>query len=129
MRIPKLLGTCVDNLKKLRDEKAALKKKHDAEMKKITDQITALENHLIETIPKSKLNGAMGKLAKVSLIKKDVPTVDDWSKVYDYIGSHDAFDMMQRRVNVKAIEDRWKAGEKIPGVTTFTKVTLSVTKV
>ncbi len=128
MRLPKTLGTCVDNLYKLNQEKAALTKKFNAEEKVIKEKIDALEAHVFETFGKQKLEGGLGKVAKVRIIEKDMPTAKDWGKVYNYIVENDAFDLLQKRLSTKAYADRAESEGGIPGIETFRKITLSVTK-
>lgn len=124
--IPKTPGACADKLMELREAKAAAQKIVDG----IDAQMTAIEEHLINTLPADDAEGIIGKVAKAIITKKTIPTVagEDWDKVYKYIAKHDAFDMLQRRLNTKAVNDRWEAGEKIPGVTTFVKKSVSITK-
>jgi hypothetical protein len=40
-----------------------------------------------------------------------------------------AYELLQKRLSATAIQERWDAGEKIPGVEVFTTVGVSLTKI
>lgn len=129
MKMPKTLGTCVDHLYKLEQEKKALNKQFKDKEKDLKEKIAAYENHLMSEFGKTRLDGAIGKHAKVKVNSRNVPTVKDWGKVYDFISDNDAFDLLQKRISAAAWEERLNDGVTVPGVDTFKKVTLSITKV
>jgi hypothetical protein len=49
-------------------------------------------------------------------------------EVYDYVKEHDAFDILFRRLNEKAIMDRREQGEEVPGLDWFPVASLSVSR-
>lgn len=102
----------------------------------------ALKNWLIESLPKSNASGVSGKFCRVTVVKKEVPRVEDWPKFYAGIvaeyqkhskkkdGQQDgAFALLQRSVGKSAVQEAWDAGKAIDGVGKFTAVTLSINKV
>jgi hypothetical protein len=123
-KFPKAMGTCADKLFKIRENKAIAKKA----LAVIEHEEKALKLHIIDNLPKSKASGIAGKLARVSVIIKEVPQVKDWKKFYAYVKKHGAFDLMQRRLSEGAIKDRWEDGKKIPGVESFKVVSVSMNK-
>ena len=123
-KLPKTLGACADLMYELKDEKRIAKKAVEA----IETKEKALKAHVIETLPKSKAFGISGKVGCVTVITKEIPQVEDWSKFYKYVSKNKAFDLMQKRLSTGAIQERLDDGKKIPGVIIFKAVTVSLTK-
>lgn len=122
---PKSLGACADMLYELRQRRLDLQKDVTA----IKEKETALNNHIIEQLPKSDATGVAGKTARVRVLTKAVPVVEDWDKFYAYVSRQKAWELMQRRINTRAIQERLEAGKKVSGTGEFTAVSVSVTKV
>lgn len=118
------IGTKVDRLYKLKELRRETKKKLD----ELVSKEFKLTEEIINELPKDKLEGAVGRIAKCAINKKAVPTVEDWPKFYKYILRNKATDMLQRRISSAAWEERIKAGKKVPGVKSFNKISLSITK-
>lgn len=124
-KFPKALGACADRVYELRQQRLEMQRAVDA----IEAEEKALKEHIINTLPKSEATGAAGKLARVTVVTKQVPQVKDWDRFYAYVKRSGHFDLMTRHVNDAAIKERWKAGKEVPGVGHFTAVTLSINKV
>lgn len=123
--IPKKIGDCADALYKKREERLALQK----QVELLAEQESQLKNHIINNLPKSNTTGVSGKVANVRVVTEDVPQVKDWDKLQAYIKKNGAFDLLQRRVNAKAVEERWADKKKVPGVEAFGVTKVSCTKV
>ena len=126
LRIPKRIGGAVDLYYKTKATRLALEKQVEA----LRKQEQALKDHCINTIPKSNATGVSGAIGRARIVPKEKPRVDDWVKVYRYIRRHDAFDMLQRRLSEKAVEERMEhaRGHKLPGISMFPYVDVSLTK-
>lgn len=124
-KFPKALGACADKLFELRNRRLAEQKKVD----EIAAEETALKNHIIENLPKSEASGVAGKLARVTVVTKQVPQVKDWDAFYKYVKKTGSFDLMQKRLTDAAIKERWEAGKEVPGVEHFNAVSVSINKV
>lgn len=124
-KFPKALGACADNLFELRNKRLAKQKKVD----EIASEETALKNYIIENLPKSEASGVAGKLARVTVVTKQVPQVKDWDAFYKYVKKTGSFDLVQKRLTDAAIKERWEAGKEIPGVEHFNVVSVSINKV
>jgi hypothetical protein len=124
-KFPKALGACADKLFELRNKRLAEQKKVD----EIAAEETALKNHIIENLPKSEASGVAGKLARVTVVTKQVPQVKDWDAFYKYVKKTGSFDLMQKRLTDAAIKERWEAGKEVPGVEHFNAVSVSINKV
>ena len=124
-KFPKTMGACADRLYELRQKRLEEQKKVDL----IEAEEKALKEHIIQNLPKSEASGVAGKLARVTVVTKEVPQVEDWDAFYKYVKRTGAFDLMQRRLTDAAVKERWEAGEEIPGVKHFNVVTVSINKV
>lgn len=124
-KFPKTMGACADRLYELRQKRLEEQKKVDL----IEAEEKALKEHIIQNLPKSEASGVAGKVARVTVVTKEVPQVDDWDSFYKYVKRTGAFDLMQRRLTEAAVKERWEAGEEIPGVKHFQVVTVSINKV
>lgn len=124
-KFPKAMGACADKLFELRNKRLAMQKEVDA----VAAEETALKNYIIENLPKSEASGVAGKLARVTVITKQIPQVKDWDAFYKYVKKTGSFDLMQKRLTDTAIKERWEAGKEIPGVEHFNIVSVSINKV
>lgn len=120
--MPKL-GTLVDQMGRLRDQKRAA----EAKAKEISQKLNAKEQELHQAMKDEGVNEAAGNLFKVKRNKKTHASVVDWNKLYAYISRTKSWDLLQRRVSDKAFVDRYEAGKKVAGVEPFTKYSLSLT--
>lgn len=122
---PKTMGACADRIYSLRLERLAAQKLVDG----IEAEEKALKEHIITTLPKSETTGVAGKLARVTVVSKEIPQVRDWDAFYKYVIKNKAFDMLQRRLSDTAVNARLEAGKKVDGVEIFKTVSLSINKV
>jgi hypothetical protein len=119
------MGACADKLYTLRNTRLTMQKAVDA----VDAEERALKQHIIDNLPKSEASGVSGKLARVTVVVKQVPQVKDWEAFWKgFLKSRD-FDMMGKVLNKAAVEARWEAGKKVPGVEPFNVVTVSINKV
>lgn len=88
-----------------------------------------LQKFLIDNLPVSEATGIQGKLAHVHITTHTIPTVEDWPKFYAYVKKNNAFELLQRRVVEKAVQERWEARKIIPGVGKFTHKKLSASAI
>ena len=123
-RPPKTIGACADRLYELKELKSEAQKAVD----KIEEERKALERHVIETLPKSAALGVAGKVARVTVVTKQVPQVKDYEPFYAFIKKNNRFDLLQKRLSEGAIKEIWDQGKTVPGVEAFTAVTISLTK-
>lgn len=122
LKIPKSLPACADLYQQVREARLA----KDKEAKALKDDENALSDYLIENLSKNESMGIAGKLARVTIVPKLIPTVEDWPAFYAYIKKNNAFELLQRRVGQEAVNERWEEGKTVPGVVAFRKLTLSL---
>ena len=124
MPVPKTLGSCADRLYKLREQKLQL----NAKIKKLDEESAEIKSYLIDHLSKDNARGVLGKLAKVKINLKVVPTVEDWGKFYGYILKTKSWALLQRRCNSGAFRELWEDGKDVPGVEQFNVKEVSITK-
>ena len=123
--IPKQLAACADELYSTREARLALQKQVEA----LEEREKALKAHLIENLPKSLASGVAGKLARATVVSKEVPQVEDWDKLHKHILKTKDFSFLQRRLADGVIKEIWEDGKQVPGVKAFNAVTVSLSKV
>lgn len=123
-KFPQTIGARVDRLAELADRLEDI----EAGKKAVQREYDALEANLLETLPKSELDGATGTKAVVRIARTVVPNAEDWEAIYAYVKKNGAWELLQRRLSATACRERWEAGKTIPGIDQFTKVSLRLSK-
>lgn len=107
----------------LRDRKAEIEKKADAEKKKLVHIMEAIELKIKEMMHEQGSTSVKTPHGTAYIAYKESATVADWEAVLDYITYHERWDMLERRVSkatVKSIMDEDKDGNYVnpppPGV-------------
>lgn len=90
-----------------------------------------LEEWFIQNLPMSDAKGITGQRSRVEIKKKDIATVmgDDWTTFYAHIKKTGAFELLNKAINQKAVQERWAQHKEVPGVTKFTRKVVSLTTV
>lgn len=120
---PKSMGACADLLHQMRADRLNADKFAE-ELKKRENE---LKEHIINNLPKGD-EGAVGKTHRVVIVRKTKQNVKDWNAFFGYVKKNNAFDLVQRRISEKAVQDRLDDGKKIPGLEPFQVVDISLTK-
>ncbi len=123
LKLPKTMGACADLLFTTREARLKLQKEVD----ELAKTEAAVREHIINNLPKTD-TGASGKLARVSVVTKQVPQVKDWDKFYAFVKKTGQFDLVQRRLADTAIRERWDNGKEVPGVEAFGAVSVSLNR-
>jgi len=123
--LPASLGPCVDLYKEVQELRLAMQKEVDA----VKARESEIKQHIIDNLSKSDDTGVAGKRYRAQIVTKATPAVSDWDKVWDFIRENDRTDLVQKRINDKAVKEIWEAGEEVPGVDKFNSVDVSVRKV
>ena len=129
-KLPKTIGECADMLMLIKEQKSEIRKSVEA----LEEREALLREHIIQTLPKSNTTGVEGRIARVSVVTKDVPQVADWDELYAYIiktksNKELGFNLLGRSVSTTLIRQLWEAGKDVPGVAKFSVTTLSLKKV
>lgn len=79
----------------------------------LKEKETGFKHQLMEALRAASLTVAGNDKVFFTMRTKERAQVIDWPSFYEYIKTNDAFDLLQRRVNEAAIEER---GGEVPGV-------------
>lgn len=88
----------------------------DKVAEELKEKETALKVELMASMTDANLNVAGNSEVFFTLREKERKKVLDWNVVYEYIRENNAFDLLQRRLNEAAVEER---EEEIPGITSY----------
>jgi len=106
------LARLVDQCYRAQCQRAVLKTR----VEQMTTEIHAMEEQLIQNIPKSSA-GIKGRLAQCNILVRAVASVVDWDLLYVYLHKHKAYELLQRRLSREGVLERLEAGRLVPGVT------------
>jgi phage host-nuclease inhibitor protein Gam len=111
------LDTAVEKYVALRDKVAAIKEAHTAQLKPYAEVMAVLEGVMLDALNTNKVETM--KAAGGTFFKSKVTSVtcNAWSQTLDYIRDHEAWELLDPRVNktaAQAIVDETK--QPIPGV-------------
>lgn len=127
------LGTLIDRLYTSQQKISEAQRevaKAEREVAKRKHKAALLETEIRERFKKGTLEGAEGKIARVSLKKVTGPQLKDWRKLAAYVVKNKCPELFQRRISKQAwldiLEDRKQ--RPIPGITKYEEIRLSVTK-
>jgi hypothetical protein len=123
--LPSSLSGCADLLYTTRQMRLGIEKQID----ELKARETSLKEHLIANLPNDGSTGVAGQVARVLIVKKEEPQVDDWEVYWKWIAKNKAWDCVQRRINPSAVKARWAEKKVVAGVSSYMNVTLSCTKV
>ena len=127
MAIPKTMGACADKLYKLREKRYELSR----QIKEIEVEEAEIKEYIINSLSKQESAGVSGKIANVRVKAENVPVVEDWEAFYKYVSRTKSFDMLQRRINTKAVRERIEDKKDFAskaGIGSFTTISVSITK-
>ena len=124
VEFPEDLGACIDKYYQLRAQRLNLEK--EVKERKRTER--AYMEHIVAQLRAIKMENGGGLKANASIKEVEMPTPKDWPAIWEYIKENNAFDLLQKRLSSKAVQERWDQEIVIPGIETFTKVSLSLTK-
>lgn len=120
--LPAEQGACVDLLYRARERRL--------EMQRETERVEKLEKqlqeHFINTLSADS-TGLAGRVARVQIEPKVIPTVEDWDRFYAYVGRTRSWELLQKRLGEGAIKERWEDGKEVPGVGRFRAKKVSCT--
>jgi hypothetical protein len=124
-KVPAKLGACADLLYTTQQKRYEVQKLVD----ELKAQETQLKDKIINELPKSEASGVTGKLARVTVVCKEQPRIDDQDKLFAFVKKTNRFDLLQKRLSDAAIRDMWDEGKEIPGVSKFNTVGVSINKI
>ena len=127
---PKTPGACADYGYKLRQRRSEL----NAQAAKLEKEEKALKKHMFSLLGRSKQTGIKGRVGQFNMVPKDIPTVEDFSKVLKFAAKTIKGDMpysglLQHRLNNTMVSNMWADGKDVPGVGSIEVLTGNFNKV
>ena len=116
------LGTAIDSLWALREQKRAL----EADVKLLEENIKSCEEALIERLDAEGLDKSTGKAASVSITSTQSAAIDDFEELTKYVKRSGHFHLFQRRISDPAARELFETKGKVPGLSLFTKRRLNL---
>ncbi len=120
----KPIGEVIDDLYALRARRMALSKEVD----ELKAQEAELRGIIITQLRDIGLDGGKGSTANALITTSTQAQITNWPAFFEYIRETGGGDLVQKRVAIQAVRDRWDSGEEIPGLTAVEVVDLSLTK-
>lgn len=120
----KSVGALIDELYVLRTDRLELSKKVDA----LKTQEAQLRAKIIAQLRDVDLASGSGRIATGSITTSKEARMLDWNEFWQWAVEHDARDVIQKRVSITAIRERWEAGVEVPGLEAVEVADLSLTK-
>lgn len=122
------VGLLTDHLYDLRQTKSLLSTVTSAFDDVVGPAIKLIEEHFIATLEVGESSGVQGMRSRVQVTDTTIPQVADWDKFYGHIKKTGNFELLNRAVNRKAVQERWDEKKRVPGVTAFHAKNVSCTK-
>ena len=120
----KSVGALIDELYVLRADRLELSKKIDV----LKTQEAQLRAKIIAQLRDVDLASGSGQIATGSITTSKEARMLDWNEFWQWAVEHDARDVIQKRVSITAIRERWEAGVEVPGLEAVEVADLSLTK-
>jgi hypothetical protein len=88
-----------------------------------------LEEYFIAKLSAGESSGVQGSIGRVQVTTSVVPIVNDWPAFYAGMAKAKSWDLLNKALNRKAVQERWEQKKQVPGVGTFVAKKVSVTKI
>lgn len=104
----------IEHYVKLRDEKSALKAEYEEKAKAVDATMKKLESYLLQQADAQGVTSFKTKAGTAFVTTVDMANVADWDAVLNFIKTHDAWDMLEKRVSKNAVRQYIDATKGIP---------------
>jgi hypothetical protein len=123
--VEQVVGTYV----KLRRKKEALEASVKADVDEIKAKMAKLEAWLMQKADQDGVTSFKTTSGTAFVTTTDFANVADWDAVLSYIKTHDAYDMLEKRVSKTAVRAQLdETGSVPPGITYGTKIGINIRK-
>jgi hypothetical protein len=121
-------GALADLLYDLRQTASQAAHLADSLQEVVSPAVKMLEEYFINSLKVGESSGVQGHKSRVQVTDSPIPTVEDWAALYEYIRKNKAFELLNKAVNRAAVQERWEAKKKVPGINVFHVKKVSCTK-
>ena len=118
------IGDLIDRLYDLKAQKRDLNKA----IKELDEEAGVIEKCLILKIKEQGVCGLHSNRASATISTSTFGSIEDYEAFEQYIIETNSLFLLQRRLSTTAYADLKAAGESVPGIKDFEKVTLSMRK-
>ena len=102
---------------KLRDQKQELQKEHKEELRPINDKLEIVGGWIQRELQKRGIDSAKTSEGTAFLQKNSTASVKDRDAFFEFVISHERWDLLENRCSKSAVEDHLEnTGEVVPGV-------------
>jgi len=115
-------GELIARMKRVR----AVRKKLATRDKKMVEMWRDLDARLVAALDRLGMRRASSDEATATITEEELPVPKDWDEIDQYILDNAAVHLLQRRLSTSAWRELQQAGTEIPGVTTYTKRSISL---
>lgn len=120
---PAPIGTLIDDLFTLREEKRAL----EAKVKAVEEKMAVIDAQIVERLDEEKTDRAASRKATVFISETIVPNTVDWEEfMKKEVVKNGHIHLVERRPLAVACREIWMAGGSIKGLEPYTKRKLNV---
>lgn len=123
--MPRSIGLCADEFARVRALRLLMEKETEA----VKAREGEIREHIITNLSKSDDTGASGLKYRAQIVVKVKPKLTDWAALTKTIQETGRFDLLQKRLGEKAVEDIWAEGFDVPGVEKMNIPEVSITKI
>lgn len=118
----------VDKYRRVRDKKAELKKKHEAELAPYNEALALAEADMMRHLDAIGVESAKTKAGTVYVSTSWSASVADWDATLNHIRENEAWHLLNRAVSKTAVRADAEAGVVVPGVDLTSYRTVGVRK-
>lgn len=111
----------------LRDKKAQIKAKYDAEVAKVDDVLDRVEAALLKHFDSVGVESVSTKAGTAYKSTRNSATVGDWDSFLHFVQQQEAWNFLERRVSKTAVEEFRSANDDLPpGVNYRSEVVVNI---
>ncbi len=122
-----IIGQLVEGYIKLRDRKAEIKAKHEAELAPINAMMDKIETHLLAQMQEQGVTSYKTGLGTAYTSTTTKANVADWDGLLGFVREHGLWQMLERRVSKTAVDEYVAAHQDLPpGVNYSTSVAVNI---
>ena len=103
-------------------------KKSETALNKLKKKRAKLESLLLKGFEKEDIDGSKGRQSVARIRKATFWSIKNRRKFDKYVLKHKALDLFQNRPSAAAIKARHDEGETVPGLSSFERVGITITK-
>jgi hypothetical protein len=100
----------------------------EAVVRELKQRRAKLETRLLRAFDKEVIDGCKGRRGVARIRRARFPSIKDRTKFDKFVLKHRALDLFQNRISSTAYFARLEEGQKVPGITIFERIGVSITK-